>query len=233
MAEAMKSLKWFSKNRTTAGETCFRTNTRSIYKTAYIETIQMGIQIDLEMSMGSSCSSLLYSRRNPVFLSVFLYGCFCMSSAIIPESINYGPSLCFAYVFSMIQMLEVSTFMQSESVLGFGLMCMTLFSASVIPTMQIYQVMTGDYSKELGEVYSYIYMGKEIILHVAMKYRGVKSVSFSVAHSFLVLFVWGLTEFLFFILISDELISGYENIVCIARLTPQFYLAALTLIHSN
>lgn len=193
----------------------------------------MGTFSDIEMSKDVTCRSLIYNHKKTVFVSLFLYGCFGVSALIIPQSVSFGPSLCFAYVFSMIQMIEVAVFMQRESLVSSVLMCMTLFTACVLPTMQIYQVMTGEYSTELGDIYSYIYMGKEVILHVTIRYTGFKTVYMSATHSVGIFLLWLCIETLFFVLTVDEIISGYENVVCIARLTPQFYMAALTLVIAN
>jgi hypothetical protein len=187
----------------------------------------------MEISRGVTCRTFTWRRKKPIFLSIFLYSFFIVSALVIPESVSFGPSLCFAYVFSMIQMLEVAVFMQSENILSSVLMFITLFTATIMPTMQMYQVMTGYYSKELGEQYGYLYMTKEIVLHAAAVFTSAKVVSISKIHSIIVVLIWICSETLFFILTTDELIYGYENLVCIARLTPQFYMATLTLVRMS
>jgi hypothetical protein len=135
----------------------------------------------------------------------------------------------------MIQMLEVASFMQGGSLISYGLMCLTLFAASIMPTMQMYQVIVGDYSRGLDVMYNAVYMMKEICLHIARIYMGGGTLAPSRIHSTFVVLAWITVETVnYTIMINfEEVFYGYENVVYIVRLTPHFYMACLSLLHAT
>lgn len=174
----------------------------------------------------------MWCRKKPLIVSAFLYICFCMSCVLIPESIAFSDSLCFAFVFSMIQMLAVALFMQGESLLSSGLMCVTLFFATVVPTLQMYLVMGGMYSKELADTYSCMYMLKELVLHLVLGYTGGGVLHVSKIQSIVVAMGWFLSETVLYMLSLPDVDSpgDFDKLFYIARMAPFFYMAFNTLI---
>ena len=189
----------------------------------------------MDTSKSATCQTFVWRKKTPIFASIFIYFCFCVSCLIVPDSVNFGACLCFAYFFSMIQMLEVASFMQGGSLISYGLMCLTLFAASIMPTMQMYQVIVGDYSKGLDVMYNAVYMMKEICLHIARIYMGGGTLAPSRIHSTFVVLAWITVETVnYTIMINfEEVFYGYENVVYIVRLTPHFYMACLSLLHAT
>jgi hypothetical protein len=184
----------------------------------------------MDVPNSKTYQGLVWRKKKPIFVSAFLYGCFCVSCMIIPDTVNV--SYCFAYFFALFQMIEVASFMDGVSVISCCLLCTTLFTASIMPTMQMYQIIVGFYSKELDTIYKGVYMLKEIGLHTARIYTGGNKVSPSVIHLTLVVCTWISLETVSYIMIIkiEEDFYEYVNLVYIVRLTPLFYMACLTLL---
>lgn len=171
----------------------------------------------------------VWPLRNLFFVTFFLYACFAASVFIIPDSISSGESLSFAFTFSMIQMVEVSLFMRFESWLNFFLLCLSLVTASVLPTMQIFLVMQGEYSQLIQNICGYVYMSKELVLVFTSRSIFMKSHNLRRAH-IVVLSVWVIFEILFLVLIGELEYekNTWQKLLCLARLTPFFCMACLT-----
>ena len=180
--------------------------------------------------MPRMCMSLNFKWQHQtlIYVSLFLYVTFCVSCAIIPDSIPFGQSLCFAYIFSMVQMIEVSFFIRGENVRSLMLMCVTLFTASVMPTTQIYLVMTGECSRAAMDMYSYVYMLKEVVLHMVMRDNAVKAPCISRATFASIICIWVITETVFFFTGDKyaylEEKGPLDKAIITARLTPQFFI---------
>lgn len=171
-----------------------------------------------------------WQRHKLICVTLFLYICFCVSCSMIPDSVLFGESLCFAYIFSMMQMIEVAFFIRGENLHSLLLMCVTLFTASVMPTIQMYQVMTGGYSREIGDMCSYIYMLKEVGMYLAMRDSTVRGQSITQISYTLIVLIWVIIETVFFFSIGDSLDyeGAIKKAVSVARLAPQFFMALIT-----
>jgi hypothetical protein len=184
--------------------------------------------------MPKMCMSLVFKWQHwkLICVSCFLYIAFCVSCVIIPDSIHFGESLCFAYIFSMMQMIEVAFFIRGDNLLSLVLMCVTLFTASVMPTTQIFLVMEGGYSKETRDMYSYVYMLKEVVLHIVMRYNAVKAPCISRATYAFIVCIWAITETVFYFSVGDNEYESdrgaFNKAVIAARLAPQFFMAFIT-----
>ena len=53
------------------------------------------------------------SNTNQIF-ALFLYLGFCAASFFVPDSVGFGESLCMAYAYAMVQVLEVALFKGSR-----------------------------------------------------------------------------------------------------------------------
>ena len=101
-----------------------------------------------------------------------IYVCFVVCCFAIPGSIRFGCSLAFAYTFSMLQMVEVTTFMRIQSLQSTAFACISLLTACVIPSIQILMVMYPDgYTRHTDDTYGYIYGVKELVVYVLIRRR--------------------------------------------------------------
>ena len=186
--------------------------------------------MDLDMSTIDTPKSIAWQNRKLIFITVVLYTCFCVSCAVVPGSIRFGPSLCFAFIFSMIQMIQVTLFMQREGVLREVMMCTTLCAAAILPSMQIYIVTQMGYSEERGNLFDYAYMFKEIALHITIRYIGTKTDYLTKGHSTLVVWSWIVIETFVYIDQRRGMYPILGNSVEVARRTPHFIMAFITLV---
>jgi hypothetical protein len=181
--------------------------------------------------MDEIVSRPIWPRRNVSFVTLFLYGCFFVSVFVIPDSISSGESLSFAFTFSMMQMVEVALFMRFESLYNFLFLVLSLSTACVLPTLQIFLVMQGEYSVDIQNICGYIYMFKELMLFFMSKGNLDKRPNLHRAH-ILVLSVWGVFEAVFIFIESDfeNEKNSMEKLMKISRLTPLFCMAFFTLL---
>ena len=98
-----------------------------------------------------SCSYSETRNTNQIF-ALFLYFGFCTASFFIPDSVGFGESLCFAYTYAMVQVLEVALFKGSRT---FAIVC--AFFASVMPTLQILQGLQNSYSVAADSLWGVVY----------------------------------------------------------------------------
>jgi hypothetical protein len=175
-----------------------------------------------------SCSYSETRNTNQIF-ALFLYFGFCTASFFIPDSVGFGESLCFAYTYAMVQVLEVSLFKGS---LVFVSVC--AFFASVMPTLQILQGLQNSYSVAVDNVYGELYMGKEIMLYVMhTKYHVNKPNTDRCRRDSIVsflLFMWVIFDLLFWF---SDTVAAYKTVfeksMYIARFSPVFGLAMINL----
>ena len=174
------------------------------------------------------CSYSENRNTNQIF-ALFLYFGFCTASFFIPDSVGFGESLCFAYTYAMVQVLEVALFKGSRTFAIIGV----LF-ASVMPTLQILQGLQNSYSVAADNVYGELYMGKEILLYVMQTKHQIDKRSTDKCRrdsivSFLV-FTWVLFDLIFWF---SDTVSAYKTVLekCmyIARFSPVFWLTIVNL----
>jgi hypothetical protein len=93
-------------------------------------------------------------------LVFILFLSFCVASFIIPHSVMFGESLCFAYTYAMVQIIEVAMF--EGNFIG---TCILLVFALILPLSQILKGIQNQYMMEIDNIYGELYMGKEILLY--------------------------------------------------------------------
>ena len=173
----------------------------------------------------------VWPRRNLFFVSFFLYACFSVSVFVIPDSIASGESLSFAFTFSMMQMVEVALFLRFENWSHFLLLCLSLSTASVLPSLQIFLVMQGQYSMQIQNICGYVYMLKELVLF-SMSRGNLINIPYLQRAHYIVLTVWVLVETSFLFLTSE--FESEKNVslkmLYLLRLTPLFCMAGFTLV---
>jgi hypothetical protein len=181
--------------------------------------------------MDEISSRPIWPRLNVICVTLFLYAAFVVSVFVIPDNIFSGESLSFAFTFSMMQMVEVAVFMRLTNVKNLLLLLLSLLTASVLPIVQIYLVMNGEYSMHTQNVCGYIYMFKELVLFYVSR-GNLNKTSYLYRAHFVVLTVWGVLEGVFYFIRADfeyEL-STPQKLFSVARLTSFFCLACFTLL---
>jgi len=187
------------------------------------------------MSSVGTCQSLRWQPWRIIFIFTFMYVCFCYSCFMIPESIHLGDSLCFAYIFSMLQLIEVAGLMRGESIRSAVLMCVTLLTGTVFPTVQILLVMNGTGERGIADVFSYVCILKEVGMQLTMKDNTTRVQGISLVHSMLAVFCWVVSETVFRIVGEGVVFDtrAVENVVYIARMSPHLYMTLITLTRIN
>jgi hypothetical protein len=89
---------------------------------------------------------------------------FIVTVFVIPDHIAFGESLCFAYTYNMMQVMQLRHFKHNKYALITGVVF-----AFAAPTTQIFLVMVGGYNASLDKVFGELYMCKEIILYMFMR----------------------------------------------------------------
>ena len=190
-------------------------------------------------SVGRSVSQCTITKprvlRPTMFFVVFcLYVCFCVSCGVIPDSVEFGHSLCFAYTFALTQMLQVAILMRTESINSFCLLSITLVTGCVFPTMQMYNVMQYTYSAMQNDAFAWLYMFKEVsvCLITAPKLSG-SNVPYVSRAFMMICFSWVLIEFMIHLFVDQDMASNSVIGVLsdLLRFSPQFCIAILTLVH--
>ena len=174
------------------------------------------------------CSYRENKNTNQIF-ALFLYFGFCTASFFIPDSVGFGESLCFAYTYAMVQVLEVALFRGSRTFAIVGV----LF-ASVLPTLQILQGLQNSYSTAADNVYGELYMAKEIMLYIIHgKYQPDKTIADKCRRDSIVsylVFTWVLFDLVFWFSNTDAVYKTVlEKSMYIARFSPVFGLAIVNL----
>ena len=173
-------------------------------------------------------------RPNLFFTVGFLYVLFCVICVIIPNWVDFGQCLCFAFTFSMIQMLQVGIFMRTESIHSFCLMALTLVTGCIFPTMQMYAVIQKEYSVMHNDIFAWLYMLKEMSLCHITAPRVTGSRMPCVERAFVMVGVsWMIIETLVYVFVdqifpSETIFGALSTVV---RFSPQFCVALLTLMH--
>ena len=122
--------------------------------------------------MVSSSKSIFNQNAKLAFVNLFFYACFCVSCVLIPDSILMGHSLCFAYTFGMVQMVEVAMFLHDDNFYSTISMVIALLCGSVLPTFQMYMVMMGfGLQPDTDSVFEYVYTCKTIFVYVSTRVR--------------------------------------------------------------
>jgi hypothetical protein len=96
-----------------------------------------------------------------------LYVMLCWSCFRIPDSVMYGEALCFAYIYLMMQTLQVAMCKDMSPPLVFSL---AVF-AFAIPTSQILQGLEHSYSAHSDEIYTQVCMAKELIFYMYLRHK--------------------------------------------------------------
>lgn len=187
------------------------------------------------MSSVGTCQSLRWQPRRIIFIFTFMYVCFCYSCFMIPESIPLGDSLCFAYIFSMIQLIEVAGLMRGESIRSAVLMCVTLLTGTVLPTVQILLVMEGMGERGTADIFGYVFILKEVGMHLTMKDNTTRVEGISLVHSVVAVLCWVVSEIAFRIVGGSVVFDtrAVGDAVYIARMSPHLYMALITLTRIN
>lgn len=206
-----------------------------VYKEIHSQMLHHFKMDQVDLSSSGACDSLGWQPRRIVFIFMFLYICFCVSCFVIPDSISLGMQLCFAYTFSMIQLIEVTGLMRGESQRSALLMCVTLVTGTVMPTMQILSVMEGWQSVTMADIFGYVYMIKEVVVQVVIKDNTSRVPGITRVHAMLVVGLWVFSETVFRIfggsIVSDE--GPIDKIVYIVRMSPHFYMTFISITRIN
>ena len=179
--------------------------------------------------MDDTSSRPTWPRSNLFCLVFFLYICFVVCTFIIPDNIASGEWLSFAFTFSMMQMVEVSLFVRYEDLQHRLLLCISLLVASVLPSLQIFLVMQGEYSTQAQNICGYVYMFKELLIWFFCKTHLHKT-SFLLKAYLLVVLWWIIMEIIFYSISEDmeNEKNTAQKILCVTRLTPFFCTACFT-----
>jgi hypothetical protein len=169
-----------------------------------------------------------WPRQNIFFVSIFIFTCFCVSAFVIPESISFGESLCFAFTFSMMQMVELGLFLRHDGWKNSCVLCMSLCSGCVLPSVQIYLVMQGEYTSPFENICGYLYMVKEILLFLLVR-NSLQKVLVRV--HLMIIVIWTVSEIIFLILSVESYSKDtLDKVIYVLRLSPLFCMAFLTLV---
>jgi hypothetical protein len=132
------------------------------------------------------------------------------------------------------QMVEVALFLRFENWSHFLLLCLSLSTASVLPSLQIFLVMQGEYSMQIQNICGYVYMLKELVLF-SMSRGNLINIPYLQRAHYIVLTVWVLVETSFLFLTSE--FESEKNVslkmLYLLRLTPLFCMACFTLVRMS
>ena len=114
---------------------------------------------------------VVFNKRLEMQLFGFaLYLVFCWACFRIPDSVMYGEPLCFAYIYLMIQMVQVALCKEISP----HLIALLAIFAFVAPTSQILQGLENSYSAHADEIYTQVCMAKELIFYIALRHKRKK-----------------------------------------------------------
>jgi hypothetical protein len=169
-------------------------------------------------------------RQNDLrIFAVCLYIGFCVSAFLIPDSVMFGESLCFAYTYAMVQVLGVALFTGGR----YGVVCGAIF-ACVLPTAQILQALQNTYTAEIDNIYGELYMGKEILFYLNLRRSYVKKNGIDRHHADIMVsvcvFIWLLMHLMFWFIEPNRLYkTAQDKIFCIISLSPSFWMALINM----
>jgi hypothetical protein len=156
----------------------------------------------------------------------FLYIGFCIASFAIPDSVAFGESLCFAYSYAMVQVLEVALFTGNAKFLVIGIVF-----ASVLPTLQILQGLQNSYTTLIDNIYAELYMSKEIILYMLQRNRHSNGAIDRQGHDSIVtlfVYIWILMDLIFWTLETNAAYKTFlQKSIYIARFSPVYWMAVI------
>ena len=122
------------------------------------------------MAIHDTLTTTVFNKRFEMQLfGLALYIVFCWACFRIPDSVMYGEPLCFAYVYLMIQMMQVAMCHEASRVIVF-----LAAYAVVAPTSQILQGLENSYSREMDDIYTQFYMVKELVFYMALRHKRKK-----------------------------------------------------------
>lgn len=161
------------------------------------------------------------SEMHTVMASIFVF--FMVTVFLIPDSIPFAESLCFAYTFGIIQAMEV-VLMKGNT------LCVTIgfVFACILPATQFLLVMGGVYSESTDHSYVEVYMLKELFMYLFHRFHR-KSISHRVVMDTTVcvlMGMWVLIDVLIWMnylqMVETATIMKLANIV---RFSPVFLMA--------
>jgi len=162
-----------------------------------------------------------------------IYVCFVVSCFAVPESIPCGPSLAFAYTFTMLQMVEVAIFLRVDSIQNTLFAAISLLVGCVVPTVHILTAMEhGIHGQYVDNVCGHIYFLKELVVYVIIRRRSRMPLIRRTHVTTMLL--WVVVEILFHVFIvriAEDF--HYEipirSLASLIRSTPVFILSFVTI----
>ena len=183
--------------------------------------------------------NILYSLAVRDLLNVAIYSkrleCNCMGSCCtlcfsgrVFEFQTLGEPLCFAYIYAMIQTLQVALCKASS----FWVAVLTIF-AFAIPTAQILKGLENSYSAQIDNVFTEIYMAKELTMYMASRHKQKKiklelSTRDNVAS--LLVVMWVALDVVFSVYdFNSSYKTTTSKLLYVARFTPTLILALMNM----
>jgi hypothetical protein len=158
-----------------------------------------------------------------------LYAMFCWACFRIPDSVMYGEPLCFAYIYLMMQMIQLA---MCKDVSPLGVIILATF-ACVAPTSQILQGLENSYSANADEIYTQICMAKELIFYMSIRHRRTNMKLDSNTRDNLVsalTVAWIAMDVVFFVHDFNSSYKTTRSKLCyIARFTPALSMAIVNM----
>jgi hypothetical protein len=141
----------------------------------------------------------------------------------------FGESLCFAYTYAMVQMIEVALF--RGKYIG---TCILIIFAFILPTLQILKAIQNKYTIEMDHLYGELYMGKEIVLYLSTRVKSNRRIhSNRLFHDNVVsviICVWVVLEIVFsFKDINTSYRTVSDKLLYIARFAPIFLMVVVNI----
>jgi len=148
---------------------------------------------------------------------------------MIPDSVLFGESLCFAYTYAMVQVLGVALFTGDR----YGLVVGAIF-ACILPTAQILQGLQNTHTAWIENIYRELYMGRELLFYLRM--RNIQIKKFGVDRQgqdilvSLFVFTWLMFDMLFWFIEPNRLYKTTpEKMLFIVYLSPPFWMALINM----
>jgi len=169
------------------------------------------------------------SRQNDLkYFGVFLYIGFCASAFMIPDSVLFGESLCFAYTYAMVQVLGVARFTG-----GRYWFIVAVTFATIVPTLQILRGVQNLLTVAADNVCRQLYMGRELLFYLRER-NPPKTICVEKLHRdiyvSLFVFIWLLIDTLFRVFEPNALYKTTpEKMLSILHLSPPFWMALLSM----